>query len=136
MRRGAAGSRTLLFDSVDHEMRHRVETASAFSDDEQGVVLGVEANGDWYLITTCRVVISAGTETRSISYADICDASPVLNLTAYRKAELTQLALRLCDGRFDRLTVEAGLPFIGIWNLLKYVSAQTGKASECAANDP
>jgi hypothetical protein len=96
--------------------------------DELPVLAHFEDEARWTLITTDKVVIRRGEHTRALRWTEIADAtvdtgyaSAMLGSHSRGKLALSQLSLVCVSGERVAVELEAGPPFIGLWNVLKTV---------------
>ncbi|MFY1826642.1 hypothetical protein ACN47A_12060 [Myxococcus fulvus] len=96
--------------------------------DELPVLAHFEDEARWTLITTDKVIISRGEQTRTLRWTELADAtvdagyaSAMLGSHPRGKLALSRLTLVCVSGERVEVEFEAGPPFIGIWNVLKTV---------------
>ncbi|GEN05311.1 hypothetical protein SAMN05443572_1011145 [Myxococcus fulvus] len=125
-RTGGEGQWTRAFERLPDASRVQMLEHVPIALDELPVLAHFEDEARWTLITTDKVVICRGEQTRSLRWTEIADttvdagyASAMLGSHPRGKLALNRLTLVCVSGELVAIELEAGPPFIGLWNVLK-----------------
>ncbi|MCP3058452.1 hypothetical protein LXT21_06690 [Myxococcus sp. K38C18041901] len=129
-RTGGEGQWTRAFERFPDALRTRMLEHVPIALDERPVLAHFENESRWTLITTDKVIIHRDEHTRSLAWTELADAtvdtgyaSAMLGSHPRGKLALSQLTLVCVSGERVAVELEAGPPFIGLWNVLKTVGS-------------
>ena len=128
-RRGGSGRSTREFDELEPELQAALLARAALRDGELPLWACVLAPERWTLLTTRQLVSRTEDQLDRVSLAEIVAVQPDFPAIAEdgaggSKKRWRWLHIETAGGRSLRLEVEAGLPFVGLWNTLGYVAGQ------------
>jgi|SRR3954470_9465058 hypothetical protein len=126
-RKGASGKHTKLFEDFDVVGQKAIVEHASLGEDELPVLASTPTEGSWFLLTTKRLLLFAGEANEAVEASSIAEVLPA-EFGHVRKEEMTLLKLKLNGGRELRVQVEAGLPFFGVWNVLRNAVARNKSA--------
>ena len=123
-RNGGPGKYVRLFDDMSPGEQRAITLAGELHSSELAIVGGMEDAENWLVITTEKLRWKHEGRLSSVALRDIRDAVVDLQALAFSgttKLTNRKLEIKLMSGDQCTLDMEAGAPFSGIWNVLKFV---------------
>lgn len=125
LRRGGDGEHSGVFERLRPELREMLLDRCPIKASEEPVLGCVRNNGAWLLMTTERVVSCRHGVVEEVAVDSIVDVrGDVGGVSAgeVMKNELDKLEVVESGGRVVVIEVEPGIPLVGAWSVLVYLS--------------
>jgi len=125
-RSGGQGEKTKLFGGLRKGVRTEILKAVGLRLGEEPVVSHFEDWENWCLVTTHRVIWCDSGDRHELDNDVIVEATIDRQLALRRnprdKGELRDIKLVDKSGEAHVIKLEAGEPFSGMWNMMKYLA--------------
>lgn len=123
-RKGQDGHYTRLFDKLDAAQKGSLMKKVDLEEGELPIIGSVEGVKIWFMLTTRRIVWHRKNQTQCLSNEEILSAMPDINKFARDKHHLRELQITTKRNDQHIIEVEEGVPFYGVWNALRTLSAR------------
>lgn len=137
-KRGGEGVQTKPFSQIAAKCADAIRPELHLELGEIPVLACWRSTNDWVALTTKRIVCRNHDTRHELELAQIMDATvtddDTLHETDLGKFGLRYLTLEARDGSALRIELEAGLPFLGVWNVLHWI-AYSSKSHLGASDD-
>jgi hypothetical protein len=132
LRKGGGGAYTRLFDTLEPGQRSTLLRRLVLSETELPVIGSLRDPGNWFVLTTERIVWATRNERHELDTGAIRDAIADLRQLAKSKSKLEMRTLQVTtlSGEEYTIELEPGLPLSGTWNVLKNIGARNRHATE------